>query len=362
MEIKFLQTSDWHLGTKLSSFDQDFANFRRETAYTALRKIIATALDENVKLILLPGDLFNSENPSSAIKSKLLEILKQIPNDMKIFILPGTHDFYIPKGLWDTSVFATAVVFKDKGFSSFCLDEFGICVWGVPVTGSERDKNWLENPPEVDKSKTNILLYHGDYRGLGREYDVWDYPFTFDDIKKTPFEYIALGHHHAAKTIEIKGRTIAAYAGSPVGWSFRKSEMGDRNYIIGEIKNGQVKIDFRRVDTPIIRNFEINTSKTSETSSFLDEISKCSKDDIIRIRVSGVDDPLNFKAILDDPKVKFKWLMVDESGESDEWIDPANNFHLKSLFESIDKELADGKINQEFCDRAKKRAIELFSK
>lgn len=362
MVIKFLQTSDWHLGTKLSSFDQDCANFRRESAYISIRKLIATALEEQVKLIFLPGDLFNSEKPSSAIKSKLLELLRQIPKDVKLFILPGTHDFYSPKGLWDTTVFANAEVFKENGFSVYCLDEYGICVWGVPVTGSERDKNWLDNPPEIDKSKTNILLYHGDYRGLGREYDKWDYPFTLEDLNKSPFDYIALGHHHSAKAIDISGKTVAAYSGSPVGWSFRKSEMGERNYIIGEIKDGRVKIDFRNVDTPLIRLFEIDTSKTSETTRLLDEISNCAKDDIIRIRVSGADDPLNFKGMLNDPKMKFKWLTVDETDDSADMVDPADNFHLKSLFESIERDFDEGRIDQEFRDRVKKRAIELFSK
>ncbi|MBO4569747.1 MAG: exonuclease subunit SbcD, partial [Clostridia bacterium] len=57
--MKILHTSDWHLGKKLNSFD------RFEEQRNVMREIVSIADKQNVDMVVVAGDLFDTYNPSS---------------------------------------------------------------------------------------------------------------------------------------------------------------------------------------------------------------------------------------------------------------------------------------------------------
>ena len=56
--LKILHTADWHLGKRLQEFS------RIEEQKEVLEEIIQIAESENVDLVLLAGDIFDTFNPS----------------------------------------------------------------------------------------------------------------------------------------------------------------------------------------------------------------------------------------------------------------------------------------------------------
>ncbi|MCD6217300.1 DNA repair exonuclease [bacterium] len=360
MAIKFLQTADWHLGAKLTSLPEEIADLHRLDAINAISRMIKSAVDDDVNYILLPGDLFDNVKPSQKKKAILTRILNLIPKSTKVFILPGTHDYYIEDGIWHENIFSHINIFTDEGFSCFDFDEDNVSIWGVPVFKSGRDKNWLASKQELRDDRINILLYHGDYRGTGREYEKWDYPFELNDIVDSGFDYIALGHHHRQNVISNGGRTIAAYSGSPAGWSYRKSELGKRHFIIGEIDKSGVKVELKEVGCPLIHSYQIDLSKMVESEKMLKEIGDFDKSDIVRMFISPGDDTLNLRVRIDELKTEFRYFDLVEDELEQISVDPSDNYHLKRLIQKIDTKRDDGEIDDEFHNRLIKRALRIF--
>lgn len=88
MHIKILHTADWHLGKKLQEFS------RIEEQQEVIEEIIQIADRENVDLVLLAGDIFDSFNPSHEAVELLYKALKRLSNDGKrpVVAISGNHD------------------------------------------------------------------------------------------------------------------------------------------------------------------------------------------------------------------------------------------------------------------------------
>jgi exonuclease SbcD len=361
MAFKFIQTSDWHLGVKLTSLPDNLADLRRSSAIRAINQMIAGIAREAPDAIILPGDLYDNHKPSSAIKNLFLSLMQNLPSSAKVYIVPGTHDYYHQGGLWDDPEFADFSIFKQDGFSFFDHPGSDIRFWGVPVLKGDRDKNWFHHLPEFENGKKNVLLYHGDFRDSGREFDEWDYPFGLADIANSGFDYIACGHHHKSRLIESDGRVIAAYSGSPCGWSFRKSELGARHYIVGNISDEEIRITYRDVPGPMIHNFEIDLSRIQGSGSILESMKNLDQNDFIRIIIDGSEDPMNIKSEIEKLLTRYVNLVMVDKSDFTPGFRSSDNVHLASLIKVLDSMLNDGGISGEFHARLVKRAKLLFS-
>lgn len=88
MKMKILHTSDWHLGKKLEGAKRIE---EQKLFIDTLEKIVT---DENPKLILIAGDIFDTPSPSSEAEKLFFDAMKKISNFGKraIVIIPGNHD------------------------------------------------------------------------------------------------------------------------------------------------------------------------------------------------------------------------------------------------------------------------------
>ena len=359
---KFLHTSDWHLGVKLSQFPPEKSRLRRESAIIAISSIISNSLAEGIDFALISGDIFDNPSPSVQLKKTFKRIIKPLLDTKKnIFIVPGTHDYYIKDGLWDDPEFSELNVFRQDGFSSFKLEDFNLNIWGVPVLKSNQDKNWLKSPPQIDSSTINILVYHGDFRGDGREFDEWYYPFEISDLSSSGFDYIALGHHHKKQEITSNDKILAAYSGSPFGWSFRRSETGERYFAIGDIERKSVNLQFRHVPGSQIQILQANIDNPSEIENALTQLECLNSTDFVRLTIKGKADPDEFIHRINAVSSRFAYFQIDNQISAFTELLPPDNHYLKALLELLDDRLKSGEINDEFHSRLRNRAISLFS-
>ncbi|MFC4871256.1 metallophosphoesterase family protein [Negadavirga shengliensis] len=88
MHIKILHTADWHLGKKLQEFS------RIEEQQEVIDEIVQIAEREDVDLVLLAGDIFDTFNPSHEAIELLYKALKRLSNGGKrpIVAISGNHD------------------------------------------------------------------------------------------------------------------------------------------------------------------------------------------------------------------------------------------------------------------------------
>ncbi|MGL4651934.1 metallophosphoesterase family protein [Cetobacterium sp.] len=86
--MKILHTSDWHLGKKLEGQSRII---EQKLFINDLEKVVK---DENIDLILLAGDIYDTYNPSAEAEKLFFDSIKQLSLDGKvgIIVIPGNHD------------------------------------------------------------------------------------------------------------------------------------------------------------------------------------------------------------------------------------------------------------------------------
>lgn len=86
--MKFIHTSDWHLGVKTNGID------RLSEQRKVLEEILSIANFENVDGVIIAGDIFNTSNPSAEAEELFFDIIEKLSagGDRFILVLAGNHD------------------------------------------------------------------------------------------------------------------------------------------------------------------------------------------------------------------------------------------------------------------------------
>ena len=86
--MRLLHTSDRHLGKKLNNFD------RLEEQRNVMREIVSIADEQNVDMVVVAGDLFDTYNPSSDAQQLLYQTLYELSHDGQrpVIAIAGNHD------------------------------------------------------------------------------------------------------------------------------------------------------------------------------------------------------------------------------------------------------------------------------
>lgn len=87
--MRFVHTSDWHLGQTLHNFDRSYEH------QAFLDWLIARLVAEQADALLISGDIFDTANPSSQAQKQFYRFLQrakqQLPH-LNIVIIAGNHD------------------------------------------------------------------------------------------------------------------------------------------------------------------------------------------------------------------------------------------------------------------------------
>ena len=84
--MRILHTSDWHIGKKTENFD------RLPEQAAVLDEIADIADRENVQIVLVAGDVFDTFIPSAEAESLFFEKIKKISENRAVVVIAGNHD------------------------------------------------------------------------------------------------------------------------------------------------------------------------------------------------------------------------------------------------------------------------------
>ncbi len=86
--MKILHTADWHLGKRLDGFS------RFEEQINVMNEIVEIANRENVDMVVIAGDLFDTFNPAVEAVDLFYKTLKRLTNNAKrpVIAIAGNHD------------------------------------------------------------------------------------------------------------------------------------------------------------------------------------------------------------------------------------------------------------------------------
>ncbi|MSO90962.1 MAG: hypothetical protein EXR01_05175 [Acetobacteraceae bacterium] len=183
-----------------------------------LRHAFAAALADmqahRPDIMLLAGDLFDSNRPTDATVHWAMDILGAQP--FPVVIIPGNHDCMEPSGVirrFDfNSIPNVRMLAAPDGEIAF-LPELGTAVWGKGMVEHNRTYRPLAGCPERPEG---VRWYLGMGHGLcvphGGDTDRSS-PIHMCEIETSPCDYLGLGHHHAAMEL-VTDHSAAAYSGS----------------------------------------------------------------------------------------------------------------------------------------------------
>lgn len=265
MAVRFIHCSDLHLGAPFGMLPREIADRRRADQRETFARIVDLAIrpPERADLLLIAGDLFDSDHPSLRDVAFVRAQFERLARDgVRTFIVPGNHDPWRERSFWSRASFPDVRLFTRPKFDFEEIRGLGISVCGIAPDPANYSKNQLAEFDAVPPAGPCILLYHGSWLNFGPDTsELADcHPFRSEDLRCLPFSYVALGHYHAFRQAERN----AAYAGTPESVGFAKNDLGPRSVIVGTIAdNGAV--DIARHEINVVSHVMEEIDCTTET-------------------------------------------------------------------------------------------------
>ena len=264
--MRFLHTSDWHLGRSLHRTDL------RDAQATFLDHLVDTARAEKVDAVLVAGDIYDRAVPpvdAVALCEDALVRLRE--TGARVILISGNHDSARRLGFSSALIDAAGVHLRTRPSALadpvLLEDDHGpVAVYGVP---------YLEPAAEGERSHSAVLgaaaeriradagrraartvvMAHGWVHGgqpSDSERDIsvggtGSVPATLLD----GFSYVALGHLHGQQTIAENMR----YSGSPLPYSFSEATHKKGSWLVEIGADGAARAE--RVPAPVYRRLSV---------------------------------------------------------------------------------------------------------
>ena len=211
--LKIIHTADVHLDCD-SYGDPEQRQAQRSLFFQAFQNIVDRALDEQVDLMLIAGDLFDHNRVRDETLMFVQEQLQRL--QQPVVIMPGNHDCLYPGSIFDRYDFTAAgdhvhVITQLNG-QVIELPELDAVVWGRAMEEHEPGFHPLGHIPSRLDQRWHIAMAHGFFYGETQDADRSS-PIFAEEIRDTGWDYVALGHIHVMSD-RSQGDVTAFYPGA----------------------------------------------------------------------------------------------------------------------------------------------------
>jgi len=236
--LKFLHAADFHLDSAFGALSPRQAAARRRESRELAFRLANYVNQHRIDLVMLAGDLFDSNSAFRETGEQLAEALGQM--EAKVFISPGNHDWYGSGSPWKTVRWPENVhLFTENRLTAAEVPEWNLVIHGAAFTGTEQTAGFLQGFKAPADGKVHIGLLHGEIEPAEARYN----PIRKSEIAESGLAYLALGHIHKRREPQWYGSTLCAWPGCPEGRGF--DELGEKGFYEGTVgDDGQVSLTF----------------------------------------------------------------------------------------------------------------------
>ncbi|MCX7299594.1 MAG: metallophosphoesterase [Rhodobacterales bacterium] len=222
--IRFLHTSDLHLGKPFGRFPEDVRGRLKQARVGVVGRLAAAARAGGAEAVLVAGDSFDAETPSPAVVRQTLNAMA-VDAGLRWIVMPGNHDSLAASELWQMMARdAPRNVVLARTEEPVTLGA-GAVVLPAPCTVRRPGRDLTEvldaaTPPGV----VRIGLAHGAVMefGTGTSEDGDPAIIPPDRAARSGLDYLALGDWHGQMQIGPR----QWYAGTPETDSFKHGGAG----------------------------------------------------------------------------------------------------------------------------------------
>lgn len=280
MSIRILHAADLHLDSPFDALGARLAARRREEQRALLSKLPELAARHGAQIILLAGDLLDSDSAYPETARVLSEVFDGC--DARVFLAPGNHDYYSNNSPYARLRFPENVhIFTEPRLTFVDVPELNVRVWGAGFT--DRRCGGLLRGFHADRSgdRLELLCLHGEVGNPASSYN----PISVDELAMSGIDYAALGHIHQYSGLQRAGSTCFAWPGCTEGRGF--DECGEKGVILAEAAPGNVRAAFLPLGGRRYERITVNVEHQDPMEAVLAALPEDSAHHIFRLILTG---------------------------------------------------------------------------
>ena len=297
--LRLLHTADVHLGARHADLG-DRAAAQRERQFAAFVATIDLAIAEGVDLVLIGGDLFDSNvQPRRSVERVAGQLRRLVDARIRTVITPGTHDVYdgasiyrsydLPEmaGAADTAI--VTVLTPDAADVYFApLD---VVVHGQPFATKRAPHSPLRGLDAARDTRAtwHVGLLHAAVAIPGQT-DGDEVVVTTTEIGASHLDYLALGHWHSFSQGKIAG-TAYAYSGAPEPVALDQDRAGQVLFVTLDQPDGGKHVDIapRQVGRTRFERLDVDAATLASQPALVEAlVGRADLDLVLDVRLIGV--------------------------------------------------------------------------
>jgi len=299
--LRIIHTADVHLGARHDDLGAQ-ASAQRERQFAAFVATIDLAIAEKVDLVLISGDLFDSNvQPRRSVERVAAQLKRLVAARIRSVILPGTHDVYDRSSIYrayDLKSLAGSTP-DDDWVTVLTSARRGIHIGAcdVVVHGPVFPTKKAPHSPMQDidvagqkgRATWHVGMVHGAIAIPGKT-DRDDVVITTDEIGASGLDYLALGHWHSMQQAKAGGVTYA-YAGAPEPVAIDQDRAGKVLLVeLEETPTGRsVSVTERPVGKTRFEKLDLDAAGVTTQAALIDSLSRKGDPDLVLdVRIVGV--------------------------------------------------------------------------
>lgn len=276
--MKIIHCSDLHLDSALgSNFSQDVAQKRNAELRAAFARLVQFAVREQVRAVLIAGDLFDSAYVSAKTAAFVAEQIRNA-KDVTFFYLRGNHD---------ESRNAFAGMELPENLKMFSAAWTSYPCGDVVITAIEPEgSGWLGmyDALQLDSNALNIVMLHGQISTQpGAE------QIALPLLRNKHIRYLALGHLHSYQKASLDMDGEYCYSGCLEGRGF--DECGEKGFVLLETDGTRLQTRFIPFAARTLHEVAVDISDSETVTQLLSQMKLAAADipgkDMVKFTLTG---------------------------------------------------------------------------
>ncbi|WP_394204045.1 exonuclease SbcCD subunit D [Shewanella waksmanii] len=298
--MKFIHTSDWHIGRQLHS-----QSLLEDQAHI-LAQIVQLAGEHQVDAVVVAGDIYDRSVPPASAVALLDDVVNQLVNELQInvIMIAGNHDgherlSFAARQLQSTGLYIQGPLTREINPITLTSSSGGAVFYPLPYAEPATVRYLFDCDVSTHEQAMQVLLDEvskHDSEGLakvviahcfldgGSESDS-ERPLSIGGADKispslfTPFDYCALGHLHGP---QYKGESHIRYSGSILKYSFSEQKQKKSVTLVEVAANKQPEITL----LPLTPLRDVRIIEGALEQVLTQGINDPNRDDYIMVRLS----------------------------------------------------------------------------
>ncbi len=273
--MKIIHCADLHLDSKMeSNLPLKKSKERRMELCETFEAMVEYAKQNGVRVIILAGDIFDTNNSHLRIKERVRSII-EAADGIDFLYLKGNHD---GSDFLSGSDAPVNLKFFGSGWTRYTYGS-------VVITGCENTED-AHRTLELEKDKTNIAVMHGqEVSGSVFGSNLINIP----SFRNRNIDYLALGHIHSYKCAALDERGIYCYSGCLEGRGF--DECGEKGFVLLDADENGVSHEFVPFAKRTLHTVKVTLGESAANNEITDIINEATQDipsgDMVKIILEG---------------------------------------------------------------------------